>query len=89
LVNERNKLKAKESDWNLVGVSGEMTLSRTRHSGQGRPNLQYSAARREAYCSPVREVVVLSSDSEYVQESLSSSEDEGEEEEELRKPPAS
>jgi hypothetical protein len=34
LVNERNKLKATESDWNLAGVSGSLTSTRTRNSGQ-------------------------------------------------------
>jgi hypothetical protein len=87
LVNERNKLKATESDWNLAGVSGSLMSTRTRNSGQGRPNLQYLMQRREAYCSPVREVVVLeSSDSEYLQESSSSSEDD--KDQELKKPPA-
>lgn len=87
-VNERNRLKPKESDWNLAGINGLTTVSRTRHSGQGRPNL----VRREAYCSPVRQQVVNleSSDSEYLTESsLSSEEDSEQEEDEDKKPPAS
>jgi hypothetical protein len=85
-VNVRNNLRAKETDWNLAGVNGALTVLRTRHCGQGRPNLQ----RQEAYCSPVRvrNVVNLeSSDSEYVQESSSSSQDDVEEQED-KKPPA-
>jgi hypothetical protein len=88
LVNESNRLKAKETDWNLAGVDGLQTASRTRHSGQGRPNL----SRREAYCSPVRRQVVNleSSDSEYLDGSSSSSDEDNEddEEEEAKKPPA-
>jgi hypothetical protein len=59
-----------------------LTNSRTRHSGEGRPNLQ----QREAYCSPVRTVVNLqsSSDSEYMHETLSSSEDDDENEDEAK-----
>jgi hypothetical protein len=84
LVNESNKLRAKESDWNLAGVSGLLTASRTRHSGHGRPNLQ----RQDA--SYGHEVVILeSSDSEYLHESSSSLEDDEEGVEEARKPPAS
>jgi hypothetical protein len=87
-VNKRNKLKPKENDWNLPGRAfGTVVVSRRRHSGQGRPNLQ----RREAYTSPVKAVINLeSSDSEYLQDtSSSSSEGEGDNEDEVRKPPAS
>jgi hypothetical protein len=64
LVNERNKLQAKESDWNVAGVSTVLP-SRTRHSGQGRPSQQY-LNQNEAYCSPVKVVNLESSDSEYL-----------------------
>lgn len=85
LVNESNKLKAKESDWNLAGIDGSLARTRTRHSGQGRPNLK---RREDAW--PVEVVNLESSDSEYLHESSSSSEDDGEEDEdEGKKPPAS
>jgi hypothetical protein len=92
LGNERNKLKPKESDWSkLPGIDGSLTASRTRYSGQGRPNLH---RQQEAYCQPVRSRRVVvnlesSSDSEYMQESSSSSEEEVEDEDEGKKPPAS
>jgi hypothetical protein len=89
LVNERNKLTPRESNWaNLPGINGSLTLSRTRGGGNGRPNL----GKQNAYCQPVRVANLESSDSSYLQEeSASSSEgkDEEEEEEDAKKPPAS
>jgi hypothetical protein len=90
LVNERNKLTPRESDWaKLPGINGSLTISRTRGGGNGRPNL----VKPNAYCQPVRVVNLESSDSSYLEEKSASSSEEGEEEEEeeedAKKPPVS
>jgi hypothetical protein len=85
-LNESKKLKPHEADWNLAGISST-TTTRTRHNGQGRPNLQRN--------EPIIEVENLeSSDSEYMYEESSSLPDEEEEDDEEdednnKKPPAS
>jgi hypothetical protein len=57
---ETNKLASKETDWNLA-VANASTLTRTRHGGKGRPNLELLRQKREIIGSS-------SSESEYEEE---------------------
>jgi hypothetical protein len=88
LLNEKNKLKARETDWNLPGSS--LATTRTRHNGQGRPNLERIHGGRPI--EPQQEQAInveSSSDSEYLLSSSSSSSSEDEAEDVSKKPPAS
>jgi hypothetical protein len=92
LVNESNRLKAKESDWQKLAGINDVTTTRTRHNGQGRPNLKRYHPAAAALQATRQQVVSLleesSSDSEYLLEASSSSEEDSDSEEEDKKPPA-
>jgi hypothetical protein len=88
LVNESNRLKAKECDWQKLAGINDLTTTRTRHNGQGRPNME---RHHPAFLARQQVVHLLesSSDSEYMFEDSSSSEEDADaEEDEDKRPPA-